>query len=79
MTDIIPDPYNNRGHKEMATYRTPCGLRITLRTEGFAAYKSRPWMCVRNGTVTTRTGATAIEAMRQLGVSNPNKWSYHPG
>jgi len=71
------DPYSNAKHAERSTYR--CGsLRITYQTEGYAANKRKPWMCVRNGTVTTLCGETAIEAMHLLGNGNPAAWEHTP-
>lgn len=73
-----PTPYSNEHHAEMATYRHPCGCRVTYRTEGIAAYKDRPWMCVWGGTVTTLTGTTAVEAMRLLNRPDVREWTYVP-
>lgn len=73
----MPTPYDNTGHAEGSTYRQH-NLRVTYRREGFAASPSRPWMCVRGGTVTTLTGATAVEAMRALGDADVAHWTHMP-
>lgn len=75
----MPSPYDNAGHTDRATYRLPNGNRVTYAISGFASCKPRPWEVVIGGTVTTRTGHTAIEAMRQAGEPDPSKWTYTPG
>lgn len=74
----MQSPYSNEGHSELATYRNNAGWRVTLVREGVGVYLARHWIVVCDGTVTTRTGATAIEAMRAAGDPDPANWTYTP-